>query len=143
MPSSSYSGTDIKKLLSNGWWALRLIWSTNASLSLGLTAATFARGIVPAGLALFGRGLIDAVVSNRYSGSEGMNAILPWVFLGFGLTVLEAMGSTRRKILYPPIEGRCKSQNHIGYSRSFREARRCFLRKPRQSRYHQSRPAKP
>jgi ATP-binding cassette subfamily B protein len=91
MPSSSYSGTDIKKLLSNGWWALRLIWSTNASLSLGLTAATFARGIVPAGLALFGRGLIDAVVSNRYSGPEGMNAILPWVFLGFGLTVLEAM----------------------------------------------------
>src|ERR1700741_4359817 len=89
MSTSSYSRTDIKQLLSNGWWALKLMWSTNPRLSFGLTAATFARGVVPAGLALFGRGLINAFVNNRHAGSDGMNAILPWVFFGFGLTILE------------------------------------------------------
>ena len=39
---------DEKKLLSNGWWALKLIWSTNASLTVGLVMSTVARGMVPA-----------------------------------------------------------------------------------------------
>ena len=29
MSSHNHSSTDIKKLLSNAWWALKLIWSTN------------------------------------------------------------------------------------------------------------------
>ena len=91
MSTSSYSRTDIKQLLSNGWWALKVIWSTNLRLSFAFTAATFSRGLVPAGLALFGRGLINAFVNNRQAGSNGMSAILPWVFFGLGLTILEAM----------------------------------------------------
>ena len=97
MPLHVLSTTDVRKLFSNAWWALKLIWSTNVPLSVTLTATTLARGIVPAGLALFGRGLIDAFVSNRNSGAEGMSAVLPWVFLGFGLTILEALAPLAEK----------------------------------------------
>jgi hypothetical protein len=64
--------------LSNGWWALKLIWSTNAALTVGLMMSTVARGMVPAGLAVFARGLI-------------MDVVLPWFFLGLGVTILEAI----------------------------------------------------
>ena len=83
--------TDIRKLLANGWWALKLIWSTNAWLTTGLAFATLARGIVPAGLAIFGRGLINAFVNNGGLGSAGIDAVRPWIYFGLGVTFLEAV----------------------------------------------------
>jgi|SRR5215813_5395824 len=91
------SNTELKKLLTNGWWALKLIWSTNASLTVGLALASLARGIVPAGLALFARGLINAFVSKGGVGAVGMDAVLPWLFLGFGVTILEAIAPLAQK----------------------------------------------
>jgi ATP-binding cassette, subfamily B, bacterial len=91
MPLNILSSTDLKQLLSNGWWALKLIWSTNRALTTGLTLAAFARGIVPAGLAVFARGLINTFVSKGGVGAVGMDAVLPWLFLGFGVTILEAI----------------------------------------------------
>ena len=85
------SSTDLKKLLSNAWWALKLIWSTNALLTAGLALATLARGIVPAGLALFARGLINVFVAHGGVAAVGMDAVLPWLLLGFGVVILEAM----------------------------------------------------
>src|SRR5688572_12489488 len=83
------SGTDLKNLLSNGWWALRLIWSTNAVMTAGLVMSAVVRALVPAGLAVFARGLINVFVGNP-SLALGLDAILPWVLLGFGITILEA-----------------------------------------------------
>ena len=85
------SNADLKKLCSNGWWALKLIWSTNALLTAGLALATIARGIVPAGLAIFARGLINVFVGQGGAAAVGMDAVLPWFLLGFGVTILEAM----------------------------------------------------
>jgi len=85
------SGTDLKSLLCNGWWALKCIWATNASLTLGLVASTLARGMVPAGMAVFARGLINVFVGERGLAGVDLNAVLPWVFLGFGVTLLEAI----------------------------------------------------
>jgi ATP-binding cassette subfamily B protein len=85
------SNTDLKMLCSNGWWALKLIWSTNAMLTAGLALATLARGIVPAGLAIFARGLINVFVGHSGVAAVGMDAVLPWFLLGFGVTILEAM----------------------------------------------------
>jgi len=59
------SRTDLNNLMSNGGWAFRLIWSTNRGLTVGLALATLARGVVPAGLALFARGLINVFVTDR------------------------------------------------------------------------------
>ncbi|TMA04489.1 MAG: ABC transporter ATP-binding protein, partial [Deltaproteobacteria bacterium] len=91
------SSTDVKKLLSNGRWALKLIWSTNAPLTAGLAAATFLRGMVPAGLALFARGLINAFVHEGRMGAESIYTLLPWLLLGFGVTVIEAIGPLAEK----------------------------------------------
>jgi hypothetical protein len=55
------SNTDLKKLLTNGSWTLKL-WSTNAQLTAGLAAASLSRSIVPAGFALFGRRLTNVFV---------------------------------------------------------------------------------
>jgi ATP-binding cassette subfamily B protein len=90
---SSYipTNTDLKKLCLNGWWALKLIWSTNRTLTAGLGSATLARGIVPAGLAVFARGLINVFVTDGDMAAVGMDAVLPWFLLGLGVTVLEAI----------------------------------------------------
>jgi ATP-binding cassette subfamily B protein len=85
------SNMDLKKLLTNAWWALKFIWSTNASLAVGLVMSTTARGMVPAGLAVFARGLINVFVGESGVAGVGMDAVLPWFFLGFGVTILEAI----------------------------------------------------
>jgi ATP-binding cassette, subfamily B, bacterial len=83
------SSTDLKNLLSNGWWALKLIWSTNPVITAGLVMSAVVRALVPAGLAVFARGLINVFVGN--SGlAVSLDAILPWFLLGFGITILEA-----------------------------------------------------
>ena len=85
------SSTDFTRLLFNGWWALKLIWSTNRTLTAGLGLATLARGIVPAGLAVFARGLINVFVTDGGVAAVGMGAVLPWFLLGFGITLIEAL----------------------------------------------------
>jgi ATP-binding cassette, subfamily B, bacterial len=91
MPLNIVSSTDLKQLLANGGWALKLIWSTNAFLTVGLVMSTVARGMVPAGLAVFARGLINVFVGESGVAGVGMDAVLPWFFLGFGVTILEAI----------------------------------------------------
>jgi ATP-binding cassette subfamily B protein len=85
------SNADVRRLHSGGWWALKFIWSTNAPLTAGLGVAALTRGIVPAGLALFARGLINVFVSDGSTANVSMAAVLPWFFLGLGITVLEAL----------------------------------------------------
>jgi ATP-binding cassette subfamily B protein len=85
------SSADLKQLLANGWWALKRIWSTNAFLTVGLVMSTVARGMVPAGLAIFARGLINVFVGKDGVTGVGMESVLPWFFLGFGVTILEAI----------------------------------------------------
>ena len=60
-------------------------------MTAGLAVASFARGIVPAGLALFARGLINVFVTDGGMAAVGMDAVLPWFLLGLGVTVLEAL----------------------------------------------------
>jgi hypothetical protein len=80
MPLNILSSTDLKQLLSNGRWALKLIWSTNAFLTVGLVMSTLGRGMVPAGLAVFARGLINVFVGEGGVAGVGMEAVLPWFF---------------------------------------------------------------
>ena len=91
MSSSVLSTTDLKRLLSNTLWAVRIISSTNTGLTTGLAIATFARGLVPAGLAFFARGLINVFVAEGGPGAANVSAATPWLLLGFAVTVIEAV----------------------------------------------------
>jgi ATP-binding cassette subfamily B protein len=66
-------------------------------LTAGLRLATLARGVVPAGLALFARGLINAFVTDGSVGTVSMDAVVPWVLFGFGVTMLEAIAPLAAK----------------------------------------------
>jgi ATP-binding cassette, subfamily B, bacterial len=55
------------------------------------------RGIVPAGVAIVGRGLINAFVDHTGRGGETLEAIWPWLVFGFALAVFEAISPLTEK----------------------------------------------
>lgn len=93
------AATTMKALWRNALWALRLIWSINPSLTAGLILETVVRGLVPAGLALFARGLINAFVKSAGSGLNDPSPLYPWLLLGLGVTIIEALGPLAHKLL--------------------------------------------
>ena len=82
---------EIGQLLNASVWVLKTAWLTNTRLTLGLGVVVVLRGILPAGLALAARGLINAAVEASRSGAGDLTLLLPWLFLGFLLAVIEAL----------------------------------------------------
>lgn len=97
-------GADPRRLLSDSWWALRLVWSTNARVTLGLLVVTLARGVIPAGLAVFARGIINACVEVIDRGGGDLSAVYGWVAVGFVLTLLEGIGQLAQNFLHRRLE---------------------------------------
>src|SRR5262245_16652567 len=85
------SSTNIKRLCVDAWWAAKLIWATNAVLTLGLLGTGLLQGVLPAGVVWFARGLVNAFVGNTSKGAGGIEAIIPWLLLGLVLALLEAI----------------------------------------------------
>jgi len=83
--------TDIRGLLLNAAWALKLSWSANASLISGVIMVSLGRASIPAGLALTVRGLINAAVGALANNTKEITTVLPWLLLGLVLTVVEAV----------------------------------------------------
>ncbi len=88
-----------RQLLSNGWWALRLVWSTNPRIMTGLVVVTLLGGVIPAGLALFARGIINATVEVIDSGGTDYSVIYAWMAVGLTLTLLEGVGHLGQNFL--------------------------------------------
>src|ERR1044071_4995921 len=88
---------ELKRLVVTARWAIRLMFSINRKLTIGLALATLARGIVPAGLALFARGIINAFVANPTGTPITLEHVMPWVLFGFGVTLLEAIAPLATK----------------------------------------------
>jgi hypothetical protein len=82
VPVKLPSTADLKRLMVTGWWALKLVWSTNRPLSIGLLLVMVGRAGVPAGLAIFARGLINVFTSEGGLAGVHMDAVLPWLFSG-------------------------------------------------------------
>ena len=78
-------------LLNNAAWALKTVWRTNARLMMGLIVFAIVRGILPAGLAIFARGLVNALVDLFGASSLDMAPVIPWLVMGFVLTLFEAL----------------------------------------------------
>jgi ATP-binding cassette subfamily B protein len=85
-------------LISNGRWALAVVWNTNRRLALGLVVVTVVRGAVPAGLALAARGLINVAVASIDRELATLGPVLPWLALAFAFTMAEAIGSLANKL---------------------------------------------
>ena len=79
--------------------ALELVWSTNRALSVTLALLTLAAGLLPAGIALLGAQIVDAVVAARASseasgGGAPLTGVFGWVALE-GVLVAALAGTQR------------------------------------------------
>ena len=79
-------------------WALREAWATSPALLLGVTAISLVRGVIPAGLALSARGIVNGAVAGLH-GTPALAPLLPWLGLGFVLTVIEGIGAMAGPLL--------------------------------------------
>ncbi|WP_337287525.1 ABC transporter ATP-binding protein [Candidatus Methylomirabilis sp.] len=91
--------TTALNLLTSIRWALRLTWSTSPLLVSGVVISTCGRALIPAGLALTARGLINGLVGLLNRGSDDFSVLIPWLLLGFGLAAVQAMSDVTSRYL--------------------------------------------
>jgi ATP-binding cassette subfamily B protein len=80
-------------------WALRAAWSTDPALLVQVAAVWLSRGLIPAGLALSARGIVNGAVASLHGGAQELAPLLPWLLLGFALTVFEGLGGLALPLL--------------------------------------------
>ncbi len=91
--------TTALNLLTSIRWALRLTWSTSPLLVSGVVISTCGRALIPAGLALTARGLINGLVGLLNRRSDDFSVLIPWLLLGFGLAAIQAMSDVTSRYL--------------------------------------------
>ena len=75
------------------WWGCRLICDTVPRLAAGLLLLTLVRGVVPAGMAVVARALVNGTVRVIEAPTPDFQPLLPWLLFGLGLTLAEGLGS--------------------------------------------------
>jgi len=81
----------LRDLWQNARWAIALTWATNRTLMIGLVGTTLLASLVPAGTALVARSLVNAVVGLIKGTTVGVTAVVPWLALGLGLALIDAL----------------------------------------------------
>jgi ATP-binding cassette subfamily B protein len=79
-------------------WVLRISWATNPTLLTGLAVVVVLRSLVPAGLALVARGLINTTVEKIGTGEGGIEPFLPLLLAGLALAIVEAVAPIANKL---------------------------------------------
>jgi ATP-binding cassette subfamily B protein len=87
-------------------WALAQAWETSPALLLGVTAISLLRGLIPAGLALSARGIVNGAVAALHAGTTAVGPLLPWLLLGFALTVIEGLAALAGPLLRQRLRDR-------------------------------------
>jgi ATP-binding cassette subfamily B protein len=81
----------VRTLQRSAGWALREAWATGPALLVAVTAMSLTRGLIPAGLALSARGIVNGAVAGLHAGAPVLAPLLPWLLLGFVLTLVEGL----------------------------------------------------
>lgn len=85
--------TDIRQLLQTAKWALAVTWQTNSKLLLVIFLVTLLLSVVPAGLALAVRGLVNAVAAVLADPSLPVQLMLFWLAVGLAFTLIDTLGN--------------------------------------------------
>jgi len=88
----------IVRLLGPSIWALQTTWAMNPRLTAGLGSIVLLRGLLPVGLVLAARGLINVAVHASHSSTGNLQPLLPWLLIGFALAILEALHPLANKL---------------------------------------------
>ena len=68
-------------------WVWRMAWTTQPRLLLGFLATALLESLLPAAIALAGRGLINAIVAGVQQGNGDTDGLRFWLLLGVLLTI--------------------------------------------------------
>ena len=93
------SAEKLLHLVDTAQWAIRIVGSTHPVLLAGLAFIILSSGLFPAGMALIMRGLINSVVETMRQQSDQLTLLLPWLFLGLGLTMIMVVSELLHKFL--------------------------------------------
>ena len=89
---------NIRFLWENSRWAVRLTWNTNRRLLASLIGCAVIRSVIPLGLMLSARGIVNSVV--MLHGNQGtMTDLFTWLGIGFGCAVIEATGKFATQLI--------------------------------------------
>ena len=72
-------------------WVWQMVWSTSPRLLIGFLTTALLESLLPAAIALTGRGLINAIVAGVQRGGNASTDLLPWLALGATLAVCNAV----------------------------------------------------
>lgn len=88
---------NINSLITSSRWAFRLTWSRHKPLLSGIIVVSFIQSLLPAGLALVSRGLVNTV-SNIVTGeNDNIDAMLLWLAFGLILTLSFSVSNSINK----------------------------------------------
>jgi len=82
--------TDFGEIRRIGRWALRLTWDADRWGTIGVSALVVIRGLLPAGLALVARAIINAISNAIQTGHAESSHIVFLLSLGAGLAVIQS-----------------------------------------------------
>ncbi len=72
-------------------WIWQMAWATDSRLLVGFLAMSVLESLLPAAIALTGRGLINAIVAGVQQGGDAVPNLLPWLALGAILATSSAV----------------------------------------------------
>jgi ATP-binding cassette subfamily B protein len=82
---------NFRRLATSARWAIRLAWTTSPGLLASVAVVVLGRGLIPAAMALTARGLVNACIGAMHGGVASLRPLLPWLLLGFALTLVEGV----------------------------------------------------
>ena len=90
-PGAFGTAGGFSRFFASARWALEVAWTGSASLLISAVAISFGRAMIPAGLALTARGLVNASLEVMQQENASIDPLLPWLALGFLLTLAEGL----------------------------------------------------
>jgi ATP-binding cassette subfamily B protein len=85
---------------------LRVAWNAQRAPTAALIVVSLGRSLLPAAIALAARGLINAVVASATAGTISIEPALPWLGLGLGLGICDALAGQGESFLTTLLNGR-------------------------------------
>lgn len=82
---------NLQTFLHMSTWVWQMAWATNARFLVGFLAMSVLESLLPAAIALTGRGLINAIVAGVQQGGSADTGLLFWLLLGAALATSSAI----------------------------------------------------
>jgi ATP-binding cassette subfamily B protein len=98
---------------------------------MALAGISLVRGLLPAGLALFARGLINAASAMIHAGEHNISPLLPWLVFGFGVALLEAVNHQLNNLLINRLRDKINASLTVDILRHASSQPLAFFETPR------------